>query len=136
MDLQSLEQKLEYDYQHLNPNRPEINDIPDTHLSEGVATLGTQRVVYRLIVTTIGAIFKVVVEVPGILVRERYRSEFNQDYSIIKLLNDGLKPALERTMWFELTKMSGIVLSDECVEFHYWQNSDAALYGKRPQQHE
>ncbi|MFH1222266.1 MAG: hypothetical protein V1492_04225 [Candidatus Micrarchaeota archaeon] len=137
MERQSLEQVLERDYMHFNPERARFNEIDGVWTDfEDVVALGSKRIVYFVNRDRSGEMFDAVV--PGILVRAHYRTDSNgNEYSRVALVADEVKPALERTViWIALIKRLGGVVPPEKIKFSYWSYSDFSYsdVAQRPQQ--
>ncbi|MBI2580688.1 hypothetical protein HYV85_02670 [Candidatus Woesearchaeota archaeon] len=119
-----LENEL-LEYGHLNWEGLHFYAAGDIRpAGEAVVALGGERVVYFWSTSPTGQLVNVTV--PGVLVKERYRTDGNGNvYSLVRPVANEMKPSLERTVWFELTKMSGRVLPEE-IKFNYLSSSDAA----------
>lgn len=129
-----MEQTL--DYMHHRFSRF-LGSADEPHVAgESVVALGTNRVAYFWLTNASGNLLGVVV--PGIIKMERYRTDaYGNTYSAVLPVTEELKPSLERTVWFELTKMFGVVLSDK-IKFSYWSYSDLpdSAAAQSPQQRE
>ncbi|MBI3037360.1 hypothetical protein HYY73_06465 [Candidatus Woesearchaeota archaeon] len=132
MEQHRLEQAVELEYMHFNPNRPQFPDTIDSHIAgESIAKLGEARIVYFWRIDSYGTLQSVVV--PGIVTKERYRRDGNgNEYSLVNPVGEPLRPGFERLVWFNLVTLSGLFLPEN-IKFDYWSSSDAT---QRPQQRE
>lgn|SRR3989338_139825 len=130
MTTDRLEEKLR-EYMHLNRSISQFSEDYYIHRAgEAVVVLGSERIVYFWLTTATGQLAKVIV--PGILVKERYRTDNNGNkWSLVKPVPNEAKPSLERTVWFDMVKGFGNV--HEGMKFDYWPYSGVA---QQPQQRE
>lgn len=134
MERQSLEQTLGYAHQRFSRF---LGSADEPHVAgENVVALGTNRIVYFWLTNASGKLLGVLV--PGIIKMERYRTDAHGNtYSAVLPVAEELKPSLERTVWFELTKTFGVVLPER-IMFGYWSYSDSpdSDAAQSPQQRE
>ena len=109
---------MELEYLHYDSRGIHFPDEAGVRAAgEAVVAIDGKRVIYFWNTLPTGELFNVVV--PGALVREKHRKDASGNvYSTVTPLDEGLKPALERTIWFELIILSGRFLS-EAVKFSY-----------------
>ncbi len=117
-----LEERL-MEYMHLNYARLQLHEPSGIRpAGEAAVVLDSKRIVYFWNTYPTGELASVVV--PGVLVKERYRRNSNGNVlSLVKPVADESKPSLERTIWFEMVKLSGLMLPDK-IQFDYWSYSD------------
>lgn len=123
MDTQTLEGMLKsktLNYMHLdNFERPQQSDYDGIQVAgEGTAVIGSSKVIYSWLTDSRGNLVRIVV--PGVLVRQRYRSDsYGNTYSRVRPVDDDLKPELESRVWFKFIKTFGVVLPND-FKFDYW----------------
>ena len=134
MTIGGLEEQLR-EYQHYNPERVESWD--SLHIiEEDVVHFNSSRIIYFWSLSILGDRISVVV--PGILARERYRTDLKGNaYSLVKPVPEEAKPSLVATIWSEFIKKPNAIQLQitrfGIFRFDYWSSSDAA---QRPQQRE
>lgn len=104
---------------HFNPDKLQFSDTVDSCIAgEMMAKLGEAGIVYFWRIDGQGKLQSVVV--PGTVTREKYRKDVNgNEYSLVKAVDESLRPGFERLVWFNLISLSGLFLPDT-IKFDYW----------------
>ena len=134
MKPQGLERTVEYmHYRNVtilegdetDNHEPQVTVVDGIYVGgERTVSLGTTRVVYFWNLPRDGDYYHSI-EVPGILVREKYREDvFGIQYSRVKPVPKELRPSLERTIWLDMIMRFGSAASiPDTTRFAYWPES-------------
>ena len=120
MESQTLEGMLKLkSFMHLDLARTRDSDDDGIRVGgEGIAVIGSSRVIYSWLTDFRGNLVSIVV--PGVLVKVRYRTDsYGNMYSLVRPVDDDLKPELEQLVWSKFLVQYGIVLPND-FKFYYW----------------